>query len=62
MCDSHRTCKVAKIYLNVREWVRVVEWNKIWSPPLPCCSLSRQCPRKKTLIEKKVGDIDWVLW
>ena len=53
ICDSHLTCKVANKCLNVREWVEVVEWNKKWSSPFPCCPVSRQCPWKKTLIEKK---------
>ena len=53
ICDSHPTCKVANKCLNVRERVEVVEWNKKWSPPFPCCPVSRQCPWKKTLIEKK---------
>ena len=30
-----------------------LEWNKTWSPPFSCCPVSCQCPRKKTLIEKK---------
>ena len=47
------TCKVANKWLNVREWVEVVEWNKRWSPPFPCCPVSCQCLWKKTLIEKK---------
>ena len=54
ICDSHLTCKVANKCLNVRERVEVVEWNKKWSPPFPCCPVSRQCPWKKTLIEKKI--------
>ena len=37
------TCKVANKCLNVREWVEVVEWNKRWSPPFPCCPVSCQC-------------------
>ena len=53
ICDSHPTCKVANKCLNVRERVEVVEWNKKWSPPFPCCPVNRQCPWKKTLIEKK---------
>ena len=53
ICDSHLSCKVANKCLDVREWVEVVEWNKRWSSPFPCCPLSRQCPWKKTLIEKK---------
>ena len=51
--DSHLTCKVANKCLNVRERVEVVEWNKRWSPPFPCCPVSCQCPWKKILIEKK---------
>ena len=39
---SHLTCKVANKCLNVRERVEVVEWNKKWSPPFPCCPVSRQ--------------------
>ena len=53
ICDSHLTCKVANKCLNIRERVEVVEWNKRWSPPFPCCPVSRQCLWKKTLIEKK---------
>ena len=37
ICDSHVTCKVANKCMNVRERVEVVEWNKRWSPPFPCC-------------------------
>ena len=33
--------------------MEVVEWNKSWSPSLPCCPVNRQCLWKKTLIEKK---------
>ena len=55
ICDSHLTCKVANKCLNVRERVEVVEWNKKWSPPFPCCSVSHQCPWKKTLIEKNIA-------
>ena len=51
--DSHLTCKVENKCLNVLERVEVVEWNKRRSPPFPCCPVSRQCPWKKTLIEKK---------
>ena len=53
ICDSHLTWKVANKYLNVRERVDVVEWNKRCSSPFLCCPVSRQCPLKKTLIEKK---------
>ena len=53
ICDSHLICKVANKCLNVSERVEVVEWNKRWSPPLPCCPVSCQCPWKKSLIEKK---------
>ena len=35
----------------------MVEWNKRWSPPFPCCPVSCQCPWKKTLIEKKRKEI-----
>ena len=45
--DSHLTCKVANTFLNVRERVEVVEWNKRWFPPFPCYPLRRQCPWKK---------------
>ena len=54
ICDSHLTCKVANKCLNVRERVQVVEWNKKWSLPFPCCPATRQCPWKKTLIEKYI--------
>ena len=53
ICDSHLTCKVANKRLNVRERVEVVEWINWWSPPFPCCPVSRQCLWKKILIEKK---------
>ena len=53
ICNSHLTCKVPNKCLNVRERVEVVELNKRWSPPFPRCPLSRQCPWKKTLIQKK---------
>ena len=60
LCDSHLICKVANKCLNVRERVQVVEWNKKWSPPFPCCPVSRQCPWKKTLMEKKEKNTeDW---
>ena len=52
--DIHITCKVSNKCLDVRERVGVVEWNKIWSPPFPCCPVSCQCPWKKTLIEKNI--------
>ena len=55
ICDSHLTCKVVNKCLNVREWVEVVDWNKRWPPPFPCCPVSRQCLCKKTLIEKKMS-------
>ena len=42
ICDSHLTCKIANKCLNVREQVEVVEWNKKWSPPFPCCPVSRE--------------------
>ena len=51
--DSHLTCKVANKCLNIRERVEVVEWNKRWFPPFPCCPVNCQCLWKKTLIEKK---------
>ena len=51
--DSHLTCKVANKCLNVRERVEVVELNKRRPRPFPCCPVSRQCPWKKTVIEKK---------
>ena len=56
--DSHLTCKVANKCLNER--VEVVEWNKRWSPPFPCCPVSRQCPWKKTLIKKKNYEELWI--
>ena len=34
--------------------MEVIEWNKKWSPPFPCCPISRQYLWKKTLIEKKI--------
>ena len=54
ICDSHLTCKVANKCLNVHEQVEVVELNKRWSPPFPCCPVIRQCLWKKTLIKKKM--------
>ena len=53
--------KFANKCLHVRERVEVVEWNKRWSPPFPCCPVSQQCPRKKTLIEKnkKLYNTSW---
>ena len=51
--DSHLTCKVANKYLNVRERVELVEWNKRWSSPFPWYPVSCQCPWKKTRIDKK---------
>ena len=48
--DSHLRCKVANKYLNVCEQVEVIEWNKRWYPPLPCCVVTRQCLWKKTLL------------
>ena len=47
--------KNANKCLNVRERVEVVKWNKRWSPPFPCCPVSRQCPWKKILTEKKIN-------
>ena len=54
ICDCHLTCKVANKCLNVRERMEVVEWNKRWSPPFPCCPVNHQCLWKKTLIEKNL--------
>ena len=48
---SHAKFQIYKCR-NVCEQAEVVEWNKRWSPPFPCCSVSCQCPWKKTLIEK----------
>ena len=53
ICDSHLTCKIANKCLNVPERVEVVEWNKRWFSPIPCCPVSCQCPWNKTLNEKK---------
>ena len=50
--DSHLTCKVANKFLNVRERLEVVKWNKRWSPPFPCRLVNLQCLWKKTLTEK----------
>ena len=45
---------VANKCLNVCEHVKVIEWNKKKrSPTFPCYPVSRQCPWKKTIIEKK---------
>ena len=57
LCDSHLTCKVANKCLNNREWVEVVEWNKRWSPPFPCCPVSRQCLWKKPWQKKKCKNL-----
>ena len=51
ICDNHLTCKAATKCLNICERVEVREWNKRWSPLFPCRLVSRQCLRKKTLIE-----------
>ena len=53
--DIHLTCKVVNKYLNVRERVEVVEWNKRWSPPFLRCPVNCQCLWKKTLIEKSAS-------
>ena len=29
--------------LNACEWVEVVERNKTWSPPFPCCPVNSEC-------------------
>ena len=47
---SYPTSEVANKFLNVCEWVEMVERNK--DTPFPCCSLNRQCLWKKTLREK----------
>ena len=41
---------LALLMSHARERVEVVEWNKRWSPPLPCES---PVYVKKTLIQKK---------
>ena len=42
-------------YRNVRERVEMVEWNKRWSPPIPCCP--------ENLIEKKQKTaVSWHAW
>ena len=53
ICGSHLTCKIANKCVNVREMLKVVEWNKRWTRPFPYCPVNRQCPWKETLIEKK---------
>ena len=58
ICDSHLTCKVANKCLNVRERVEVVEWNKRWSPPFPCCPVSRQCLKENPDRKKKRAFFD----
>ena len=45
---------LGKTNTDKSEWVEVVEWNEKWSPPFTCYPVSRQCPQKKTLIEKKI--------
>ena len=45
--DSHLTCKVANNCLNVREWVKMVEWNKKWSHELSV-SVKENPDRKKS--------------
>ena len=50
--DSHLRGKVENKCLNVRERVEVVEWNKRWSIPFPCCPVNCQCqlnPDRKKL-------------
>ena len=54
LCDSHLTSKNGNKYLNVRERVEVIEWSKNLSLPFLCCPVSRQCPLKEALIEKKI--------
>ena len=55
ICDSHLTCKVANKCLNVREWVEVVEWNKmVHSLPLLSCELSvsvKENPDRKKIFD-----------
>ena len=38
----------------------VVEWNKRWSPPFPCCPVNCQWLWKKTLIEKNVWKLNYL--
>ena len=54
--DSHLTCKVSNKYLNVCESVYVVEWNKRWSLPFPCCPVNRQCLWRKPWWKKKLKE------
>ena len=52
--DSHLRWKVANKCLNNRERVKVIERNKGWSPPFPCCLVKYKCVWKKILIEKNM--------
>ena len=54
--DSHLTCKVSNKYLNVCESVYVVEWNKRWSLPFPCCPVNRQCLWRKPWWKKNLKE------
>ena len=51
---SHLRWKVANKCLNNRERVKVIERNKGWSPPFPCCLVKYKCVWKKILIEKNM--------
>ena len=55
ICDSHLKCKVTNKCLNIHELLEMVESNKRWFSPFPCCPMSRQCPWKRTLIKKKMS-------
>ena len=54
ICGSYLTCKFASKCLNVREQTEVIKRNKRWSPPFPCCLVSRQCQWKKNPDRKKI--------
>ena len=62
MRDSRLTCKVANKCLNVRERVEVVQWNKRWSPPFPCCPVivcvcEENPDRKKSMLVETKRDL-----
>ena len=54
-CNSKYVIVISHAKLQMNVWMSVSrwKWNKRWSPSFPCCPVSRQCPWKKTLIEKK---------
>ena len=51
--NNHLTCKDTNKYLNVREQVEVVQWNKKWSLPHPLLSCESSVPVKENPDRKK---------